>query len=129
MAGPLVGCAGIPDLSALTALTFLRLGTNELSGTVRICPIGPRRRQGLGGAASGRRTCPAHEPLTRAQLPASIGSLTTLQALFLDHLLLNGTVPASFANLKALTTLQMASSGLCGTVPGHQPNDGPLPAC
>lgn len=83
----------------------------------------------MGGAAPGPRPCPAHEPLTRAQLPASIGSLTALQALFLDHLLLNGTVPSSFANLKALTTLQMASSGLCGTVPGHQPNDGPLPAC
>lgn len=34
----------IPDLSALSALTFLRLGTNELSGTVRIGPIDPRRR-------------------------------------------------------------------------------------
>jgi hypothetical protein len=86
-----------------------------------------------------------HTNQLRGTLPATLGSLTSLQILSLKDNQLRGVVPAAMGNLTLVTLCaesglirrgadasrrELAQSGLCGAVPmTHPPDDGPLPSC
>lgn len=68
----------------------------------------------------------AQEPMLEGAISASLGKLTALEDLSLDHNLLSGTIPPELGNLTALTTLSLYSNNLTGDIPPDLGNCGSL---
>lgn len=55
--------------------------------------------------------------LISGTIPASLGSIPTLQSIYLGSNLLEGTIPAELAQLGNLTNLELQNNFLTGTIP------------
>ncbi|MFC1660074.1 putative Ig domain-containing protein [Gemmatimonadota bacterium] len=117
------------ELGTLTNLVWIRLFSNNLSGTIPVSWNGMTSLQylrlysnSLSGAIpdlSGTSLLDldvADNGLTGG-IPASIGSISTLQTLDLSLNSLGGSIPAQIANLTNLWELNAYSAGLTGTIP------------
>jgi Leucine-rich repeat (LRR) protein len=123
----------IPSLGNLTALTFLDLSGNELTGTIPTSSLGNFTNlmhldlsdNVLSGMIPtsflGNLTNLMHLDLSDNSLsgtiPSSLGLLTDLTFLSLSLSQLNGSIPSSLGKLTALTYLDLSHNYLSGTIP------------
>jgi len=104
------GCSGgfIPsEIEKLTALTYLNLQNNQLTGTI---PDSISTLTALTALSL------QNNQLT-GTIPDSISALTALTRLYLSDNQLTGTIPDSISALTALIVLHLGSNQLTGTIP------------
>ncbi|GJP52863.1 hypothetical protein CLOM_g11949, partial [Closterium sp. NIES-68] len=96
----------VPSFGTLTALTYLNMSYNGLSGSLPDCF----------GSLSNLADLQLRRNKFTKEIPASISSLVKLSALDLFSNSFTGTIP-SFGTLTALTYLNMGSNRLAGSIP------------
>ena len=96
-------------MGELTALTYLDLYNNDLTGAI------PAE---LGKLTALTELALAFNDLTGA-IPAELGELTALTGLYLNGNNLTGAIPAELGKLTALTELWLYYNGLTGEIPAE----------
>ncbi len=121
----------LPDLSALRALKELKLGSNELSGTLSSW-IGDLKELRVLALDGNRLT---------GGIPSALGRATALEELYLRGNPLGGGIPAALGRLRQLSVLEISDAELGGPLPAalselgelifiglqHNRLEGPLP--
>ncbi|KAL6291077.1 hypothetical protein ACE6H2_008587 [Prunus campanulata] len=90
-----------------TKLTVLKLGTNQIRGSI---PVGIGNLVNLG-------VLDFKVNLLRGAIPSLIGNLIKLYDLLLNHNELSGALPSSLGNLTKLGRLNLMSNNLQGSIP------------
>ena len=94
-------------LAALTALTYMNMRTNGLSGELPVAL----------GSLTGLTLLNLEDNALQGTVPEQFSALTALQYLGLQDNRLGGSIPASLAALTALQELTLRSNAFNGTVP------------
>ncbi|CAH9052188.1 unnamed protein product [Cuscuta epithymum] len=96
------------DLKVFSPLRLLDISFNNLSGTLPNCWSRFPRLQVLNLGKNHNLS---------GTLPTSIGSLTSLEALHLDHNKFTGALPSSMKNCSRLISLHLGHNNLFGPIP------------
>ncbi|GAB4043830.1 putative Ig domain-containing protein [Spirosoma litoris] len=107
-----------PDYAPLVDLYNATNGPNWNTNTNWVTNCNPCTWYGIGCDGSGRvSSITFAKNNTSGTLPASLGNLTSLTAVFMQNANLSGSIPESLSALTQLKSLNLGSNKLTGTIP------------